>query len=151
MPKINQWSLKYKSCTRCGTVDKPHDGRGLCKNCYRKYYRKTPAGRAERKRYQQKYIQTENGKNYHYNQKLREYGFGGTLKLKHELLDQQDWKCAVCQKKLPEGIRESHFDHNHKNNTPRGILCQYCNHGLGNFRDNIQYLQKAIDYLEKYN
>lgn len=29
----------------------------------------------------------------------------------------------------------------------RGLLCQQCNTGLGMFKDNIKYLESAIDYL----
>jgi hypothetical protein len=27
------------------------------------------------------------------------------------------------------------------------VLCQLCNHGLGQFKDNIELLQQAIAYL----
>lgn len=40
-------------------------------------------------------------------------------------------------------------DHNHKSNKIRGLLCLNCNAGLGNFRDNITLLKKAISYLEE--
>jgi len=33
------WSYHYNSCTKCGTTEKPHAGKGLCKNCYDGYYR----------------------------------------------------------------------------------------------------------------
>lgn len=31
----------------------------------------------------------------------------------------------------------------------RGLLCKLCNLGLGNFRDDILNLKRAIEYLEK--
>jgi hypothetical protein len=30
------------------------------------------------------------------------------------------------------------------------LLCNRCNAGLGYFRDNPEYLQSAIDYLNKW-
>lgn len=40
------------------------------------------------------------------------------------------------------------MDHNHESNKFRGMLCNHCNRGLGNFKDNIEILKKAILYLE---
>jgi predicted transcriptional regulator YheO len=31
----------------------------------------------------------------------------------------------------------------------RGLLCMNCNTALGGFKENIDILQKAIEYLEK--
>lgn len=39
-------------------------------------------------------------------------------------------------------------DHNHATNRFRGTLCLFCNFGLGNFRDNVELLSKAILYLD---
>lgn len=51
--------------------------------------------------------------------------------------------CAIC------GIvkRKLDYDHDHKTNQFRGLLCQKCNHGIGMFNDDPILLQKAIDYL----
>jgi hypothetical protein len=42
------------------------------------------------------------------------------------------------------------IDHCHNTGKVRGLLCDHCNKGLGLFKDNIDYLNKAIEYL-KYN
>ena len=60
----------------------------------------------------------------------------------------QDNCCACCGNKF-KGKRPIHIDHCHKTGKVRGLLCNNCNAGLGLFHDNIEILQKAIDYLNK--
>lgn len=52
-------------------------------------------------------------------------------------------KCLICNcdEKLV-------VDHNHVTGKVRGMLCNHCNRGLGHFRDNLDTLQKAIEYLK---
>ena len=38
---------------------------------------------------------------------------------------------------------------NNPNLKPRGLLCHQCNLGMGNFKDSINRLLKAIEYLSK--
>lgn len=53
--------------------------------------------------------------------------------------------CAICGKKEP-GV-ELAVDHDHKTNRRRGLLCRFCNAGLGYFRDDPERLRAAIRYL----
>ena len=58
--------------------------------------------------------------------------------------------CAICENKCPTGYNLA-IDHNHITGEIRGLLCINCNGGLGNFKDSIKLLDKAIIYLkEKY-
>jgi hypothetical protein len=41
------------------------------------------------------------------------------------------------------------IDHDHTTGQVRGLLCDNCNPALGSFKDNIETLQKAIDYLKE--
>lgn len=41
-----------------------------------------------------------------------------------------------------------HLDHCHKTNDIRGLLCGNCNTGIGQMKDDVDKLQKAIDYLK---
>jgi hypothetical protein len=75
------------------------------------------------------------------------------------LLSQANGKCMLCGflfvpkipgERDPWG-RRPHVDHCHKRNKVRGILCARCNAGLGMFRDRPEVLQKAVQYLEKFN
>lgn len=36
--KSNQWSINYLSCVVCSTTKIKHMGRGLCRNCYARYW-----------------------------------------------------------------------------------------------------------------
>jgi hypothetical protein len=67
----------------------------------------------------------------------------------------QNYCCALCGKDVADNIRNGipvalSVDHCHKSNNIRDLLCHQCNSGLGHFKDNIEILQKAIDYLRKH-
>lgn len=61
------------------------------------------------------------------------------------------WQCPICKKKTIPGITSKVvLDHNHETGTPRAWICDSCNTGLGRFKDDINLLQSAIDYLKKF-
>lgn len=72
-----------------------------------------------------------------------------------KMLEQQN-QCAVCGKSFE---KTPHIDHNHAccpsarscGKCHRGLLCDDCNLGLGRFKDSIEILSRAIQYLEKYS
>lgn len=65
-----------------------------------------------------------------------------------------DHRCAICLRNWQEmqghSIRTKHWvcDHDHETGLFRGWLCAKCNLGLGNLADDVQRLQRAIDYLQ---
>ena len=61
-----------------------------------------------------------------------------------KLLQAQGGLCALCRERPAE-----HVDHDHTFGHVRGILCFNCNGGLGQFRDRVDIMAKAIDYLER--
>jgi len=67
-----------------------------------------------------------------------------------ERFNEQGKICAICKSPNANGRGTFHADHNHQTNQPRGILCHNCNVALGNFKDNPELLQAAIEYLDKY-
>jgi len=65
------------------------------------------------------------------------------------LLKIQNNKCKICKEKLLNN-KDIHLDHCHNSNIIRGILCNYCNVGLGMFKDNINLLLNAAEYLQNF-
>lgn len=61
----------------------------------------------------------------------------------------QDNKCAICKDDFSDMKRRPFVDHNHKTGKVRGLLCHFCNIGLGVFNDDITKLRNAIKYLKE--
>jgi Recombination endonuclease VII len=81
----------------------------------------------------------------------REYKFGLTQEQYDAMLVDQDFKCAVCRTDDPGLKRGWSVDHCHATNKVRGLLCNSCNLGLGQFRDNPSIIASAISYLIRNN
>ena len=52
--------------------------------------------------------------------------------------------CQICEK-----TEELCYDHCHDTMKFRGILCRGCNRSLGQLGDNIEGIQKVLEYLKK--
>lgn len=64
----------------------------------------------------------------------------------------QDGLCAICGTDEPKKNSKSYsfaVDHCHSTGAVRGLLCDQCNTGLGQFRDDPDLLRNAIQYLNK--
>lgn len=70
--------------------------------------------------------------------------YGIDLEKYDSILKSQNGGCAICGLKKEETLA---VDHNHKTGGIRGLLCSHCNHVLGFAEDNIELLNKTIDYL----
>lgn len=79
---------------------------------------------------------------YSYNMGLQEY---------NDMFREQNGCCAICgihQSKLNRALA---VDHNHATGEIRGLLCTTCNTGLGQFKENPEFLENAKNYLNKHN
>ena len=71
-----------------------------------------------------------------------------TIETYEEIYRNQNGVCAICEKLNISGKRLA-VDHNHSTGKIRGLLCNKCNTGLGNFNDNSEFLFKASEYLKQ--
>jgi hypothetical protein len=79
---------------------------------------------------------------------LREHGL--TVEQHHTILRSQDGKCAICLGTDPVGrSRRFAIDHCHSTGAVRGLLCNKCNMGVGNFDDDAARLEAAAAYLRR--
>lgn len=76
--------------------------------------------------------------------------FGITLADYEAMCIAQDYKCAICGAPDTTKLRRLAIDHDHKTKLVRALLCHHCNTGLGNFRDDIGLMWKAMQYLAKH-
>lgn len=115
------------------------DGRrGSCAACVlerkREYDRRT--GFASQK----KYRSSERGRASVRRSRLKQYGL--TPEEYDAILSRQQGGCAVCG-----STDRLHVDHDHGSGAVRGILCEWCNRGIGHFADDPERLRAAAAYL----
>jgi hypothetical protein len=67
-----------------------------------------------------------------------------------EMLEEQDYKCAVCGKTEQENNKRLAVDHCHKTGKIRKLLCHKCNCALGMVDDNKDMLSSLISYLREH-
>jgi hypothetical protein len=84
------------------------------------------------------------GKRYQREYQLKnKYGIG--IKEYNDMLENQNGVCKICN-----GVDVKNLlavDHCHSTGKIRGILCGDCNTGLGRFKDDVDLLNKAIEYI----
>jgi hypothetical protein len=76
--------------------------------------------------------------------------FNITLEKYSSLLEKQGGLCAICKGVQVDGYHKNlAVDHDHETGEIRGLLCNTCNRGLGQFKDNINLMYSATRYLEQ--
>ncbi len=86
--------------------------------------------------------------------RLRTFGISGEEFA--AMLAAQGGSCFICFATKPGGTGGWHLDHDHRFNRKdrrghRGILCSSCNRALGYFRDDINIVRAAADYLASHS
>lgn len=64
--------------------------------------------------------------------------------------DLQKGKCYICGRPENEQKRALSIDHCHTTQKVRKLLCDRCNHLIGNAKDDVRVLQAAISYIEEH-
>ena len=69
----------------------------------------------------------------------------------------EDYTCPICERDIEEIASKGQkklqswvLDHCHGTELFRGWLCGNCNTGLGAFKDKINRVKRATEYLEKH-
>lgn len=79
---------------------------------------------------------------------MRSYGI--TEEIYEQERIKQQYKCLLCEATEESQYHKRLFvDHCHETGKYRGLLCGLCNTGLGSFKDNVEVLQKAIEYINE--
>lgn len=105
-----------------------------CKVCFKEYTKsnKKPNNPKANKKYKLK------------------YRFGLTMAEFAKMLEAQNGVCAIC--KEPERVKKDSLsvDHDHKTGKVRGLLCGRCNRGIGMFQEDLEMMESARAYLQKF-
>ena len=144
----------FRVCSRCKQAKKINgfsidrcssDGLAYhCKKCQikhsrQKYYRNHEQSKAYAREWAK-----NNPERSKYNSIKSKYGLS---KFEWDaLLEASKGCCGICGEYFGHQLC---IDHNHETGTVRGLLCSPCNAALGFFKDNIESLNAAIDYLRR--
>ncbi|RKZ79018.1 MAG: hypothetical protein DRQ35_05005 [Gammaproteobacteria bacterium] len=148
--------IQRKTCDKCGitgelSLFRKHktyeDGyQPKCKPCHAEEARVRREVCGNEVREGRRAYYKENTEKYRWSTLKRLYGI--TEFDYNRIFEEQEGCCEICcihQKDLKKALS---VDHNHNTGEVRGLLCQACNTGLGNFRDRPETLLAAIQYLE---
>jgi hypothetical protein len=114
----------------------------LCKSCKSRRWRESVKLRAKTDPVIQ--MREKRRKHISHTRNRLRVKYGISPELFEDIWVESGGKCWIC-----ESTRKLCLDHDHVTGKPRGILCPKCNLGLGNFRDNENYLGRAIAYLAR--
>ncbi len=120
-------------------------------------YRTTDGYKATQEKYRASDKYKSAGERYSKSNKGQSSRRAAQLKFKYRISEKdfermfrsQNGACAICESVSLSGKR-LHIDHNHVTGKVRGLLCQPCNHMIGNAKEAMIILYKAADYLEKH-
>lgn len=137
----------YKTCKKCKEL-KLHSEKGTkCKSCIREYGQEYNIKNKDiiSSKMKLKRKQCPDYVRKHLYQKK----YGITIEDYNNLFIKQNGKCAICKSSFTgRGSPIFDVDHCHETGIVRGLLCVKCNLGLGSFKDNIDALSEAINYLK---
>ncbi|MBI2097977.1 MAG: endonuclease VII domain-containing protein [Candidatus Vogelbacteria bacterium] len=62
----------------------------------------------------------------------------------------EPFECPICKKKTIAGVTSKVvLEHDHHTGKTGGWICDSCNTGLGRFKDDVELLKSAIEFLKK--
>lgn len=153
-----------KACRKCGEVkslDQFSKNRTAPDGLQ---YRCKPCARQDTAKWQRENREAQNAKTRRYKRRQRELGkstpsdlranlrrYGLTPEQWQEMFEAQNGVCAICLKpetRVAKGrLQRLAVDHDHDTGRVRGLLCSFCNTGIGCLQDDTEILRSAITYL----
>lgn len=121
--------MTTKPCARCKSGERVSH-MAYCRQCTNEYSRNY-----RRERYRNE---------PDYREKMKATATAGRYKLSLAEFKALGDSCEICGSK-----EKLHVDHCHNSGKVRGLLCQNCNWGLGNFQDSPSRLKQAMKYLTR--
>lgn len=120
-----------RKCSSCNTTKPLDEFHGDKNRPLGKSYRCKPCG------------------NTHRTKSLMQSRYGLNQYQLDEMYKVQNNSCAICNRTDTgiERTKKLSVDHCHITGEVRGLLCNWCNQGLGHFRDSPELLTKAVEYL----
>jgi hypothetical protein len=167
--------VEYKPTSCFHKAKKEKDGfQYHCIDCSKKYHAKRYVDQKDKLQAQLKKYKEENKeklevasllwkknnpdkvKRYQRTANLRK-NFGISMDEYEQMLIKQNNLCAICEK--PETFVHHQtnkparlaVDHCHKTNKVRKLLCKNCNTALGLFKDDLDVMGNAVQYLKDHN
>lgn len=74
--------------------------------------------------------------------------YGLTVEIYKQMLEQQHYVCAICNRE--DSLGNLSVDHDHETGKVRALLCRECNSGLGKFDDDAELLERAARYVRLF-
>jgi hypothetical protein len=113
------------------------------------YMKKYNATKEVKERSAQWYQDNKEHKDLYDRRRILKLKYNITPEDYNRMLDQQNGCCKICNVHYLTLNRILAVDHCHTTGRVRSLLCNNCNTGLGLFKDNIELMKKAIDYLQE--
>ena len=76
--------------------------------------------------------------------------YGITFEEKQQLLLKQGGVCIICNSPMELPSRHCVVDHDHTTGKIRALLCTNCNTGIGQFKESVEILERAIAYINEH-
>ena len=117
-----------------------------CAGCTRKSQRKYKLANPERRKEQDKRARIKGRLKTKLRNITKTYGLSSEEYA--TMLLEQKGCCYICATSFDK-VNPT-VDHSHTSGAVRGILCGKCNAGLGMFKDNVDFVKKAVEYLNNH-
>ena len=122
----------------------------ICEYCNKEFIQTRPDKKYCNSKCKDKSSRKKNGWRVSKRRSWKKQNISSSFKLNDYflLVEKQENRCAICNRHRSELTYDLCVDHDHITGKIRGLLCHKCNCGLGIFKDNVEILQKSINYLQ---